>query len=94
MKFFQHFEPDYLTRKFVYRGLLFGWVPVYIGDLRSGCPDISVRNGVPELVLDVGEALYDAFCRVASFLGQDFDSYPITITGRLDGAALAPGELG
>lgn len=88
MRLFQHFTPAQIKEHFVYRGLMFGLVPVYVGNLSRFAPEVSVRNGIPESALDVAEALFDAFCAVARYLGHDFDTYPITITGRLDGEPL------
>jgi hypothetical protein len=88
MRLFQHLTPSQISRHFVYRGLMFGLVPVYVGDLSRGMPDISVRNGIPELMLDMAEGLYAGFSYLAELLGHDVEGFPIRITGRLDGAPL------
>lgn len=93
MPVLNHIPPEVLKREFVYRGWMFGLVPVYVGELRPGV-NISTRNGVPEFLLDAAEALFAGFCFVATALVQDFEpSYPIAITGRLDGQPIAENEL-
>lgn len=94
MPFMKHITQAQLDEHFVYRGWMFGCVPVYIGRLGVVAPNIATRNGVPEFCLDVAEALFAGFCCGMSFLVPTFDpSYPLAITGRLDGAPIAEGEL-
>lgn len=88
MNFFQHFTADEIRRNFVYRGWFVGLVPVYIGDLRDGSPNLSVRNGIPDLALDIAEGLYATFVLLAHVCGRDIDTFPLKITERLDGAPL------
>ena len=88
MKLFQHFTADEVRRHFVYRGWFAGLVPVYIGDLRDGSPNLSVRNGIPELALDIVEGLFATFALLAQLCGRDIETTPLLITERLDGAPL------
>lgn len=74
-----------LREKFIYRGWLYGIVPVYVGDVRKHSPELSVRNGVPEFVLDLVEAIVG----VMLTLSPNFQpSHPIKLTARLDGKPL------
>lgn len=88
MKLFQHFTADEVRRNFVYRGWFAGVVPVYIGDLSGDCPDLAVRNGIPELALDIVEGIVATFMMLADLLGIEVAGYPLKITERLDGAPL------
>lgn len=74
-----------LRERFVYRGWLYGIVPVYVGDVRQHSPALSVRNGVPEFVLDLSEAIVGAILTLAPNFQP---THPIKLTGRLDGKPL------
>lgn len=88
MAVFQRIDPR--REGFVYRGWVFGLVPVYVGPVAGvEAPNVTVRNWIPEWTLDLGEALFAAFCWVAPLARPDFEpSIPIKLTGRLDGARL------
>jgi len=91
MSIFRPLTAQQLKADFVYRGWIFGLVPVYVGDLRDPAPNIATRNGVPEFLLDVMQGLFDGFCIIAATLAPDFEpSNAISITGRLDGKPLEP----
>ena len=36
---------------------MYGVIPVYIRDTYTNCPDIAVRNWIPEFILDVVETV-------------------------------------
>lgn len=92
MPFFNHITDDDLRDHFVYRGWLFGVVPVYVGNLSDPAPTLSTRNGIPEFWLDLFEALYGGFCAIGLSLVPGFTAeFPLHITGRLDGAPLEAG---
>lgn len=96
MAVFRRIPPAVLARHFVYRGWLCGIVPVYVGPVQAvEGPNIAVRNGIPEWTLDAAHLFWDGFLMLAYFANPAMPSpgWPIRITGRLDGAPLAPGEL-
>lgn len=55
--FFDRVPKHDLGTRYTHVGLFYGFVPVYIGD-PFGCPDIAVRNGWPDWLLDLGDALF------------------------------------
>lgn len=86
--------PEVLAEHFVYRGWFCGLVPVYVGPLGAASPLVATRNGIPDFALDLVEALFAGFCFVAACLVHDFEpTFPLSITGRLDGLPIAKGEL-
>lgn len=81
-------EPE-LRQRFSHRGVFMGVVPIYLGEIETGCPVLAVRNWVPEVAFDLGSLLFELFCLLADLAipGAEF-GFPIKITGRLDGHPL------
>lgn len=65
---------DEELKNFQHVGFIFGFVPVYIGNLNSDCPLVEVRNWYPDWLLDVGHFLFDTFC-------PNSEGFVITVTG-------------
>lgn len=86
MAVFGQLSKEEIRKQFVYRGWLYGIVPVYVGDMTDYSPNLSVRNGVPEFVLDLVEAIV-AF--IVSLSPPDAPlSHSLKLTERLDGKPL------
>lgn len=96
MAVFKRFPEPELSERFTHLGWFLGFVPVYLGEIETGCPLLAVRNWAPEFLLDLGEFLFGVFCLAADVAipGMEF-GYPIKITARLDGRPLlsARGDL-
>lgn len=62
-----------LGTKYSHYGLLFGLLPVYVGEAESGAPLVVERNWVPSICFDATEALIDLVEFVAQLLllGRD-----------------------
>jgi hypothetical protein len=74
-------------RTFTHKGLIHGFVPVYIGD-PHGEPIIAVRNGWPEWLGDLGLFLWEFSCDVRELMFGGFDDaepmgFKIRILGEL-----------
>ncbi|MET2951304.1 hypothetical protein ABXV18_24790 [Vibrio owensii] len=48
-----------LHRNFDYYGLMYGFVPIYIGNIKSEAPNIAVRNGWPDWILDFADGVFE-----------------------------------
>lgn len=73
MAIFQRLSADEIRRDFTHVGLMFGLVPVYIGDPEGECR-ICVRNWWPEWLLDAAQALADT--AIAMRAATDPVSFP------------------
>lgn len=90
MPFLTHLSADDMLN-FTHRGFVLGVVPVYLTDPAGSLPLLTTCNGIPELWLDLWQALFDTFCTFAAIVAPDFvPTFPIYVTGRLDGAPLEP----
>jgi hypothetical protein len=86
---FNRITAEELKANFTHRGWMFGFAPVYVGDLGSHAPNVETRNWVPDFLFDLGAALFAGFCIIATTVAPDFEpSFEITVTGRLDGKPL------
>lgn len=82
--FFNRVPASELGTTFTHYGWFCACVPIYLGDLETDCPNVTVRNGVPDFLLDVVEGLFAAFCLVCSLANPAFIAeYPLLITGRI-----------
>lgn len=89
MAVFKRIPEPVLLQRFTHRGWFMGLVPIYLGEIETGCPVLAVRNWVPEVAFDLGSLLFELFCLAADVVipGVEFE-FPIKITGRLDGRPL------
>ena len=69
---------------YTHKGWIFGVVPVYLGNLESGAPNVEVRRWVPEWWFDLWAAMFDLFTMVACAVNPWFEPmFPIVETGEL-----------
>lgn len=74
-----------IRRNFQHYGLMFGFVPVYVGNAQSDAPLIEVRNWWPDWLLDVGHFLFDAFSLLATMVNPQFEPlFMIKLTGPIE----------
>jgi hypothetical protein len=71
--------------RYTHFGRFYGIVPVYLGDPFGPCPDVAVRNGWPDWLLDVADLLWSAAAWVHGLIDPDFDhpGFMFTVTGRI-----------
>jgi hypothetical protein len=65
----------------------YGWMlfaPVYVGHLDHPYPILSVRDHVPEFVLDAAEFLVHTYANFRSLFNPEYElKYPIRVTSKL-----------
>lgn len=84
MAVFQRLSEVQIKRDFTHVGLMFGLVPVYIGDPEGECR-VCVRNWWPEWLLDVAEVLMNSAITVKCWLDPYYEPmYPMKITGKIE----------
>lgn len=67
---------------FTHKGLLFGFIPVYMKFEDSEHPLLAGRNIFCDLLVNIMEPIFDIFFFVCKLLNPDFEpGYPIKITG-------------
>lgn len=82
--FFNRVTKSELSTRFSHYGWFCGLVPVYVGNLDSGCPELEARNGIPEFYFTCIEGMFGLFCWAASFVNPEFEPmFPIQITGEI-----------
>lgn len=70
-----------IREHFTHRGWYF-FVPIYL--TLDDCPKVSARNGVPEWLMDLAEAVFGACVFVRSLLDPDYEPlYPLRVTGEI-----------
>lgn len=68
-----------------HKGLMYGIVPCYFDFTNEECPEVEGRFLGCDLLCDVVEIIFSAFCFVATFLNPDYEPlFPIKLTGTLD----------
>jgi hypothetical protein len=83
MAILKRMTDDEIRRNFTHIGLMFGLVPVYIGDPEGQCR-IAVRNWWPEWLLDAGEVLMGCAITFKCWLDPHYEPlFPIKITGEI-----------
>ncbi|SPY08069.1 hypothetical protein [Oligella urethralis] len=65
-----------------HKGIMFGFCPVYLGDLDSEGPNVVVRNWFPDWLFDLGYFLDSATRMTLPF--NDEDPFKILVTGEID----------
>jgi len=45
-------------QEWTHKGLMYGFVPIYVNQPYSECPEISARNWACELLLDLADAMF------------------------------------
>lgn len=67
-----------------HKGLLFGFVPVYLDMADKACPSVQGRNWVCEVILDMCEPIFMICVFVRSCFDHDYEPhYPIKLTEKL-----------
>lgn len=85
MAIFNRMPAAQIKSNFQYYGLMFGFVPVYVGAMDSEAPVVEVRNWWPDWLLDVGHILFCSFAMLATMVNPEFEpEFRITITGPID----------
>ncbi|HHK8526234.1 hypothetical protein [Vibrio parahaemolyticus] len=68
----QQIEQDY-----THYALLFGVVPIYFNESNNG---VCVRNGWPEWLLDLFQAMFDSYCVIVTTINPELDPmFPIKL---------------
>lgn len=71
--------------KRTHKGLMYGIVPCYFDFTDRECPEVEGRFLGCELLCDVVEVMFSAYCYIATAIDPDYDPmFPIKITGVLD----------
>lgn len=73
-----------MKMKRTHKGLIFGFVPVYLNFTDPECPEVEGRNFLCELLLSAATPVFGGFLWVMSLLNPDFEpSFPIMVTGEV-----------
>lgn len=84
MAIFGQLSRDEIRRDFTHYGLMFGFVPVYIGDPESEAPRVCVRNWWPEWLLDAAQALFDVCVAMKTAADPFYEPmFPMVLTGEI-----------
>lgn len=85
MAIFNRLPDAVIRRNFQHYGLMFGFVPVYVGDADSEAPKIEVRNGWPDWLLDVGQGLWNSFSMFRQLIDPFYEpTFMIKLMGRIE----------
>jgi hypothetical protein len=72
-------------RTYTHYGRFLGLVPIYFAEEGADGCRLAVRNGWPEWLLDVANALFFVWCYVATTLVPDLEPrFPIVLTGEIE----------
>jgi hypothetical protein len=71
MAMFQRMSDSYIKEHFTHYGIFCGVVPIYMTD--SDMPDIAVRNGYPDFLLDIVAFAWQVMSIVAEFVVKDYE---------------------
>lgn len=84
--FFDRIHADDLGTKYTHYGLFYGFVPVYIGDPFGECPDVAVRNGWPDWLLDFGDAMFRLAAWACELINPEWKNpgFFYRVTGKIE----------
>lgn len=57
MAIFKRLTKAQIEKEFTHKGMYAGMVPIYVNMRNSEAPDVAVRNGYPDFLIDVADAL-------------------------------------
>lgn len=74
----------YQGHEWSHKGLLYGFVPVYINEPYSEAPEITVRHWSLEFLADFAEALFATCCKIKRLIDPSYEpQFFFKITGDL-----------
>lgn len=77
-----------IRANFSHYGLMFGCVPVYVGQPDSEAPVIAVRNGWPDWLLDAAHGLFVGVAVICQWVNPHFEPcFWFELTGPIEGAS-------
>ncbi|MDK9739336.1 hypothetical protein KI655_18740 [Vibrio sp. D404a] len=80
-----------LQGNFDYYGLMYGFVPIYVGNIKSDAPNIAVRNGWPDWILDFADVVFEVSIVFVQAVKPDYNpEFFFKLTGKIEKIGVYP----
>lgn len=86
MALLKRLTKEQIAKDYSHYGLMFGVVPVYVGNPMSESPTICVRNWWPEWLFDIAAGLFSVAVQMRTSVDPLYEPmFPIRLQGKIRG---------
>ncbi|WP_159711489.1 hypothetical protein [Geminicoccus flavidas] len=86
MAIFGQLSRDEILQEFTHYGMIYGCVPVYLGDPYGPAPLVQVRNWWPEWILGAADAVFGFLAAIRQSIDPTWEhpGFPIAVLGKIE----------